>query len=406
MFNSSCPEGAQSTDVAIVGGGIAGLSAALTLAKAGVDVVVLEAETIGFGASGRNGGFVVPNLSRVDPDAMVQHLGERGELLANVVGNAGRVIFETITEENISCHARQGGWFQPACTQESYELVEKRQKQWGQRGFNVTLLDKKDTERRTGCRDYIGSWYDPTGGTLHPLKFTKGLAMSAIKYGCRIWTSCAVSHCEKSSAGWKLKIGKCSLKAKQVYICTNALSMGLLPEVENAVLPLRIYQFATRPLPASERDHLFKNGECLSDTRVNLFTYRFDAYWRLITGQIPVTRHGARTVLSSLISRRLKRHLSLENAPPIEFAWDGLATITEDYLPKIYSLQNGLLAMTGCNGRGIAMSFQMGRMLGEYIISNNSKELPIPIEVPHRFKNRRLTSLGTRLFPIYGLFKD
>ena len=206
--------------------------------------------------------------------------------------------------------------------------------------------------------------------------------------------------------GWQLKAEKCSLEAKQVYICTNALSMGLVPEVENAVLPLRIYQFATKPLPESDRRHLFQNGECLSDTRVNLFTYRFDADWRLITGQLPVMRYGARTVLSSLISRRLKRHLSLANAPPIEFTWDGLATITQDYLPKIYSLQNGLLAMTGCNGRGIAMSFQMGRMLGEYVISNNSKELPIPIEVPHRFKNRRLIRLGTRLFPIYGLFND
>ena len=403
---SRCPEGEHSADVAIIGGGITGLSAAFYLAKAGVDVVVLEAETIGFGASGRNGGYVVPNLSKVDPDDMVFKLGEPGELLAHTVGSAGQSIYDTIREEGIDCDARQGGWFQPAPSEDMLWVIERRHEQWQKRGFSVELLDRQSTERRTGCTDYFGSWYDPTGGTLDPLKFTQGLALRAEVNGCRIWTSCHVSDYERNTNRWRLRSGNTVLHTELVFVCTNALSRGLLPQVEQAVIPFRIYQFATAPLPENERRHLFQNGECLSDTRINLFTYRFDTDWRLITGQMPVIRAGAKALLLPLIARRLQRHLSLSQAPRIEFVWDGLATMTQEFMPQIFTLDTGLLAVTACNARGIAMSFQMGRALGQYALNNDPKDLPVPINEPCPMRNRWIMRFGSRLYPIYGLIKD
>src|ERR1700722_20037440 len=121
---SAEPQDAGSVDVVIIGGGITGLSAALHLAEAGVRVAVLEAGDLGAGASGRNGGFVVPHFAKSDPNAVVEHLGERGEALVELVGRSARALFDLIERLGIDCDARAGGWFQPAHSRQALAVIE------------------------------------------------------------------------------------------------------------------------------------------------------------------------------------------------------------------------------------------------------------------------------------------
>jgi glycine/D-amino acid oxidase-like deaminating enzyme len=399
-------EGEQTADVAIVGAGITGLSAALALGARGVRPVVLEADAIGAGASGRNGGFIVPNFSRIDPDGVCARLGEAGEALLDLLGRAGEAVFRAIVDHGIDCDAAQAGWLQPAHSPAALALIERRCRQWQDRGRPVSLHDAAETERLTGCRGYLGSWMDPSGGTIHPLEFVHGLAGAASHAGATIYAASPVRSLERRADRSLLHLARGTLQAERVLICANALTGGLLPPLDRAVLPLAICQMATRPVAKRDRGHLFADGKCLSDTRINLFTYRFDRDWRLITGSMAISNAFGAGPLARLMARRLERMLSLPQVPEIEYAWTGLASITADGLPKLYEIAPGVLAATACNGRGLAMSFQMGRVLAEAALSPSFEGLPLPVERAHPFRHRALAAVAARAYPIYGLFKD
>ena len=159
-------------DVAIVGGGFAGLTAALYLAPRGVRVAVLEAEEIGAGASGLNAEFVVPNLAKADPESVLTRLGaDRGRRLLDLVGRGGDRVFEIIRDCAIDCDAAQTGWLQPAHSDAACAIAQTRVAFWQSLGRPVDYLAAVEIAARTGMDVYRAALLDRSGGTIHPLNY-------------------------------------------------------------------------------------------------------------------------------------------------------------------------------------------------------------------------------------------
>lgn len=313
-------------DLAIVGGGFSGLSTALHAAGKGLSVAVLEAAIIAWGATGRNAGFVVPNFAKMDPDTILAHLGpERGERLIDFAAGSADLVFGLIRRHGIDCDAVQNGWIQPAHSVAAFEKVKSRAGQWARRGRPAVALDRQEVEALTGARGYAGGWMDRSGGVLNPVAYANGLADAAEKAGAKIFERTPVTSVDRVADGWTLKTPSGSVRAGKVLIATNAYGGTLNPSLRRTYIPLKVFQIATEPLPPEIRTRLLPGGQGVGDTRRNLFTFRFDADNRLISGGMHILSAGADTRVPLTIWRRLARHLDLPDLPPLAYGWSGMA---------------------------------------------------------------------------------
>ncbi|MBZ9738910.1 MULTISPECIES: NAD(P)/FAD-dependent oxidoreductase [unclassified Mesorhizobium] len=370
-------------DLAIVGGGFSGLSTALHAAGKGLSVAVLEAEIIAWGATGRNAGFVVPNFAKMEPDSILAHLGpERGERLIDFAAGSADLVFGLIRRHGIDCDAVQNGWVQPAHSRAALEKVKSRAAQWARRGRPAVTLDRPDVETLTGARGYLGGWMDRSGGVLNPVAYARGLADAAEKAGAHIFEQTRVTSVDRVAGGWALKTPSGSVRAARVLIATNAYGGPLEPLLRRTYIPLKVFQIATAPLPLEIRTRLLPGGQGVGDTRRNLFTFRFDADNRLISGGMHILGAGADTRVPETIWRRLGRHLDLPDLPPLAYGWSGMAAVEPDFLPHLLDLGPGLIAGRACNGRGIAMTTAMGKVLADWAAGTDAQELPLPFAPP------------------------
>ncbi|BCG74906.1 oxidoreductase [Mesorhizobium sp. 113-1-2] len=370
-------------DLAIVGGGFAGLSTALHAAENGISVAVLEAEIIAWGATGRNAGFVVPNFAKMDPDNILAHLGpERGERLIDFAAGSADLVFGLIKRHGIDCDAVQNGWIQPAHSPAAFEKVKSRAGQWARRGRPAVTLDRQEIEALTGVRGYAGGWMDRSGGVLNPVAYANGLADAAEKADAKIFERTPVTSVDRAADGWSLKTPSGSVRAGKVLIATNAYGGSLNPLLQRTYIPLKVFQIATEPLSSEIRTRLLPGGQGAGDTRRNLFTFRFDADNRLISGGMHILSAGADTRVPQTIWRRLARHLDLPNLPPLAYGWSGMAAVEPDFLPHLLDLGLGLIAGRACNGRGIAMTTAMGKVLADWAAGIEARDLPLPFAPP------------------------
>src|SRR5262245_27277257 len=183
-----CPplDGEGRADVCVVGGGFTGLSTALHLAEQGATVAVLEAGEPGFGASGRNGGQVIPGL-KLDPDAIEAWLGpEQGAALVRLVGGSADFVFELVRRHQLPCEARQDGWIKAAHTEGALRAAARTVSEWRRRGAPVEELDRAKVAELTGTDGYLGGFVDHRAGVVQPLSFARGLASAALGAGARI----------------------------------------------------------------------------------------------------------------------------------------------------------------------------------------------------------------------------
>ncbi|WP_156842130.1 NAD(P)/FAD-dependent oxidoreductase [Novosphingobium aquimarinum] len=388
-------------DVVVIGGGIMGTAAAARLARDGTNVVLLEADRIGSGASSTPGGFVVPHFSVGSPREIIARTGETGAGIVDLVGRSANMLFVRIRELGLECDARQDGWYHPA-TPAAVPRLERLMDEWCEAGFDCEHLNAQDTAQRTGVEGYAASWYAPSGGTLHPLRLCRELVRTAREAGARIFENSPVQRIEKMGTGYRVSTAQGSVLAEKVLVCTNGLSSGisegLVPPLTRTLIPMRVWQCATEPIPAADRQHLFQGGECLSDTRRNLFTYRFDIENRLITGTFDAFGVDASRA-ARIMSARLGTMLRLPKPPGITHIWTGTSSISADRLPISMVVDEGVLAASSCNARGIALSFVVGEALASHARGDGVQDFPV------LDTNRRTTaSLQSRLSRFYAHF--
>lgn len=374
------PAGEHRADAAVVGGGFTGLATALALAERGAATVVLEAEAIGAGASGRNNGQVIPSLSRADPDALVAAFGEeKGEALAALVRDSATTVFDLVRRHGIACDAVQRGWVQPAHTPGRVAGVSRsRYEQWRRRGAPVALLDREEVAAITGSRYWHGGWSNPTGGHLDPLAFARGLARAAIAAGVRVHTSSPVVRLERAGGAWRLSTDAASLVAGRVVIATNARSGALWPGLRRTFVAVPSYQMATEPLAPELRRTILPGDHAMSDTHGDLYFCRHHASGRLVTGGALVFAHDHAERLRKRIGKRLRTVFPQLPEVPFDHLWQGRLSMTRDALPHVHRLADGVYTWLGCNGRGLALSVALGPVLAQAALGLPEAALPVP----------------------------
>ncbi len=398
--------GAVEADLLVIGGGFAGLSTALHAAEAGVSVVLVEAHQIAFGASGRNAGFVVPNFAKVDPDDVRAGLGAAGERLIAMAACSSDLVFGLIRRHRIDCAALQSGWIQPAHSTAAFAKAQSRVRQWSALRRPVSVLDAAEVAQLTGVQGWRGGWIDRSGGVLNPVSYARGLAQAAAAGGVRLFEATPVTTLQRLGEDWLATTPAGQIRARRVVMATNAYVGQLWPNLARTYFPLRVFQVATAPLPLSVRARLLPEGQCVSDTRRNLFTFRFDAQNRLISGGMPILPFGAEARLPNTVHRRMAQMLNLPDLPQLEFAWSGMASVMPDYLPRLVELAPNLVAGFACNGRGIAMSTAMGRELSTWASGTPLHQLAIPIRPAAAIPMHALTRLAPNALQPISMLRD
>src|SRR5437588_164297 len=260
-------EEALHAQVAVIGAGYTGLSAALHLAERGREVVVLEAADIGARASGTNGGQVIPGVKH-DPDTLERIFGhDAGSRLVATAAAGPDLVFELIAQHGIECDAVRRGWIQPAESDEALAELAGRVEQWRRRGAAVELLSREAVQRLTGSQHYRGGLLDRRGGTLQPLSYVRGLAAAALRVGARIFTESPALELTRSAHGWSIETPRGAVRAPLVIAATNAYTGPVCDALRRTVIPVPSFQVATAPIPTALRREILPEGQAASDTR-------------------------------------------------------------------------------------------------------------------------------------------
>lgn len=403
---SPLPAGEHRADLIVIGGGFGGLSAALHAAEKGAKVILLEAAEIGWGASGRNNGQVIPCLTRADPDVLVKEFGaEKGEALVAILRDSGNTVFDLVRKHGINCDAVQNGWVQPAHRESRLAVSRSRFEQWKRRGASVELLDRDRVAAITGSKFWFGGWQNNTGGHLNPLGFARGLARAAIAAGAQVHTRSAVVDLHKEGSDWLVKTAHGSVRASRVVLATHGYSGLFAPSpwrsLPRTLVPARSYQMATRVLPPELRATILPQNHSMSDTHGDLHFARLDASGRLVTGgALILPFHFDSRIRRRIRARLLKLYPQLESLGDIGFdhVWHGYFAATPDKLPRFHRLDEGLYTWVGCNGRGVALATALGPVLADAAFG---AQVPLPFEAPrhipaHAFVKR--VAMGAMLY--------
>lgn len=353
-------------DVAIVGGGYAGLSAALTLRRLGHAPVVLDAERIGWGASSRNGGMVSGGL-KVASGALEQSHGKDGaRRIADAAAASFPFIEETIAREGIECDYVRCGRFVPAWTPKHYAALEARAGFLAEiTGLPTAMLPRERQREALGSDLYHGGMTAAASGSLHPGKYARGLAAAAERAGATLVDGVRVQRIAREGDGFRLATDRGELRARAVLVATNGYSLdkekgAAMPWLARRLVPLASYIIATEELPEGMIDRLFPGRRMISDTKrvLNYFRPSPDGRRVLWGGRASFRSVSAEQAAPVLRAAMVACFPELALVK-ITHAWTGNVAFTFDYLPHI-GVQEGIHYAAGCQGSGVAMATWLG----------------------------------------------
>ena len=371
-------DGDVTTDIAIVGGGFTGVSPALHAAERGLDCLVLEAERIGHGGSGRNVGLGNAGLW-LPPQDVRARLGEaNGAKLIKVLGDAPSYVFSLIARHQIRCEATTNGTIHAAHSPKGFADLTRRADEWLRLGAPVVLLSREEAARKIGSMAFFGGLLDNRAGTINPMGYVRGLARAARSSGARISTGVVARRIFREGSRWIVETDTGAVSANAVVLATNAYSDDLWAGLKKTFTMIHFFQIATEPLGDRGKE-ILAEGQGLWDTAPIMFSLRRDAFGRIVIGSMG-SLIGGRDGLSRRWAVRMLRRLFPDLGDvAFEAAWHGQLAMTPDHLPRILRLADGLYTPIGYNGRGIAPGTVFGKALAELLAGGAEADLPLPI---------------------------
>jgi len=352
--------------VAVVGGGYAGLSAALTLRRLGHEVAVLDAERIGWGASSRNGGMVSGGLKPAIA-TLEKTLGkERTDGIIAATAAALPFIEETIAREGIDCHYIRCGRFTAAWSRSHYDALAKKAEWVAEAtGLPAEMLPRERQREALGSDHYHGGMRAAATGSLHPGKYARGLAEAAERAGALLVDGVRVAGIREESGGFRIATDKGELRADAVLVATNGYSRdaegrSAMPWLARRMIPLNSYIIATEELPEETMERLFPGRRMVADTKRVLNYFRPSPYGnRVLWGGRASFRAATAEQTASALHGYMTACFPELARTRITHAWTGHVAFTFDFLPHI-GVQDGVHFAAGCQGSGVAMATWLG----------------------------------------------
>ncbi len=354
-------------DVAIVGGGYAGLSAALTLRRLGREVLVLDAERIGWGASSRNGGMVSGGL-KLAGGALERRFGAaQGRAIADAAAASFPFIEDVIAREAIDCDYVRCGRFVPAWTPSHYAALAGKAAYIAEvTGLPTRMVPRERQREELGSDHYHGGMVAEATGSLHPGKYLRGLADAARRAGAVLASGARVRTITRDGAGFAVRTDSGSLRAARVLVATNGYSWrpegAALPWLARRLIPVASYIIATEPIGAERVRALFPTLRMIADTKrvLNYFRPSPD-FTRVLWGGRASFRVSASApeAAAPILWRTMTEVFPELRETRITHAWTGNVAFTFDGLPHI-GRQDGVNYAAGCQGSGVAMATWLG----------------------------------------------
>ncbi|MFC4350387.1 NAD(P)/FAD-dependent oxidoreductase [Fodinicurvata halophila] len=377
-------EGDIQTEVCVVGGGYTGLSTAIHLARSGRDVVLLEAEEIGHGGSGRNAGHCTPTFIMLEPGDVKKKYGDPwGERILRLQADAAQLVFSLINRYDMDCEGQQNGYLQVAHTPAMEPTIRARCESYADLGKDVKLLGRDEVAAMTGSDKYFGGWLHPEGGHLNPLGYARGLARAAISEGARLHTRSRVTGIEGQTSGWRVKTAHGSVSADKVVIGTGAYTDDFWPRLKKSFVNLTVACFASEPLSGNVRQQVLPGNHHLVDTRKDPCLYKYNKEGRLVTSVFVESRRGRDgDYTKRLLSERMKWLHPQVGDLDWPYHWFGDLDMQPDTFPRLFELAPGVVASIGYSGRGVPTATAMGPVLADWACGVAAEDLSVPLQKP------------------------
>ncbi len=374
----------ERADIAIVGAGFTGLSAALEAAKNGASVVVLDQHTVGWGASGRNGGMATTGLAIGLGKAIKRYGRDRAIEMFAEYNRAIDTIEDLVKENSIDCDFERSGKLSLAMNAKQVDGMRKTQQILADAAdYSVSVVDKQDLHREIGSDFYAGAMVDPLGAGMHVGKFAHGLAEAGARAGVTICEDAAVTKlADRAGGGHTVHTSRGTTQVDEVLIATSGYTGALTPWLRRRTIPVGSFIVVTEQLPQETVDRILPNRRMAADSKMLTYYFRITPDNRLLFGG------RARFALSSPDSD-LKSAEILKDAMTtvfpylastrIDYTWGGLVDLSMDRMVHA-GQHNGIHYSLGYSGHGVQMAAYMGKQMALSMLgkpsSNAWEQLP------------------------------
>ena len=368
-------------DVAIVGGGLAGLSAAIELRERGFDVVLLEAQQIGWGASGRNGGQAIHGLA-CDQATIEAQLGhdEARRIFAMSI-EALDLIRQRCAQFQIDCDWRDGYLGLATSERKARVLRVDADRLANHYNYPLRWIDAPELPRWIASPRYVAGVHDPRSGHLHPLKYCLGLARAAHSMGVRLHEGSAVTRIDSAVGSVTLHSANgARLRARQLLLAGNVylqeLAPSLAPKLAERIMPVGTYIVCSNALPAAQADALIPCGAAACDTNFVLDYFRTTADHRLLYGgRVSYSTATPMNLAASMVKRMVTTFPQLQGIE-VEYAWGGFVDISMNRAPdfgRLPALGDQVYYLQGFSGHGLALTGMAGKLVAEAMAGDASR---------------------------------
>jgi gamma-glutamylputrescine oxidase len=399
-------DGEIEADICVIGGGLTGVSAALNLSERGYSVVLLEAERIGHGASGRNGGQLVNGFS-CDMHRIRTEVGLEASRTFWAMGlEALAEVDARIDRHSIACDRRSGYLFAALNTRQMRGL-EEMQEEWSTLyGYDrMTLVPRNAVGEWVGTDLYHGGLSDPGGGQIHPLNYLQGLARAALASGARFLEQSPVSRLERGPRPVAhTKTG--SVRARFVVLAGNAYLCGLVPETRSRLARVSSFVGVTEPLAPDLAARLMPANVAVADCNAALDYYRLTEDNRLLFGAGAGYAGREPLALRRYLGERIRRVFPDLAGIPLPHAWSGHIGITVSRIPDFGRIDPTIYHAQGFSGHGVALTGLAGKLIAE-AIDGDAGRFDMFADIKHRnFPGGPLRTPALVLAMAYYKLKD
>jgi glycine/D-amino acid oxidase-like deaminating enzyme len=379
----------ERVDVAVIGAGFTGLSAARTLAQRGAKVAVLESETIGWGASSRNGGMVLTGM-KLGVNKLISMYGrERTQRMYAASLESIDCVEKIIREEAIDCDFSRCGHLEVACKQRHFDDYA-RQAEVVAREFNHELhvVQKHELSGEIGSNIYYGGMVDEVSACVNPARYVSGLGCAAMEAGAQIFERTRVESLGPESlqgdSGWKIATTRGKLWAREVFVGTSGYTGRATPVLQKKIIPIGSFIITTEILPEALAHELSPRNRMIYDSKNYLYYYRLTPDRRMLFGGraafFPESDQTVRKSAEILRRGMIDVYPQLSDAG-VEYVWGGTLDFAFDVMPHAGQI-DGMYYAVGYAGHGVAMATYQGQKIAELIAGDKPENPFIGIPFP------------------------